>query len=203
MKCHPDERQPWWETTLIKYHPHERRPWSNTILMRDNPHQRLPRRMTIWRESIILKAILMRDHPSFVATFVKPFASYIHAKDSWPRTSLLPFQYTLWVWFMFLIWSLFRIWPWDETQIYRCAQWHAWEIPLFTDLSNRVSVFRANISLDHILVTEHSEHTTTKTAYVHCHFALYNCCFTFVFVTWISSDIILRSCLGSKHQLAN
>ena len=185
----------------MKYHPDGRQPWSNTILMRDT---------------------LIKDHLDEWPPGEKP----LYWKLSWWEITPLLWQllwsllldismqktpdqghpswYTLCVWFMFLIWSLFRIWPWDEIQVPKprftiIAQWHSWEIPLFTDLFSRVSVFRANISWYHIPFTEHSEHTTTKTAYVHWHFVSYNCCF----VTWISPDITLRGWLGSKHQLTN
>ena len=184
MRDDSNEISPSWETILMKHHPHQRPPWWNTILMRDHPHQRSPRRMTVWRETNILKAILMRDHSSFVTSFVKPFASYIHAKDFWPKTPLLVFQYTLWMWFMFLIWLLFRIWPWDEIQVQKPrfsvvpsgthGKYH------YLRICPIVLVSSVPIFLYTILVTEHSEHTTTKTAYVHCHFALYNCCFTVV-----------------------
>ena len=53
MKDHPDERPPWWETTLLRDHPDERLSWWKIILITDHPDERAP-----WWEST-----LMRDHP--------------------------------------------------------------------------------------------------------------------------------------------
>ena len=87
----------------------------------------------------------------------------------------------------------------SETQIYHYCAVALMGNTIIYGLFSRVSVFRANISLYHILFTEHSEHTTNKTTYVHCHFVSYNCCF----VTWINPHITPRGWLGSKHQLTN
>ena len=158
MRDDPHQIPPRWETTLIKDHLDEWPPGERPLYWK----------LSWWEISPVLWQSLWN-----LLLYISMQKTPDQEHPSW---------YTLCVWFMFLNWTLFRIWPWDEKQVqnprvYRCAQW---KIPLFTDLFSRVSVFRVNISLYHILFIEHSEHTTTKTAYVHWHFVSYNCCLTVV-----------------------
>ena len=53
MKDHPDDRPPWWQTTLMKDHLDVRPPWWKTTLMSDHPDERPP-----WCQTTP-----MRDHP--------------------------------------------------------------------------------------------------------------------------------------------
>ena len=50
MRDHPDERLPWWGTTLMKDHPDERPPWRKTTLMRDHPDEEPP-----WWKTTLLR----------------------------------------------------------------------------------------------------------------------------------------------------
>ena len=54
----PDERPPWWETTLMRDHPGERPPWWETTLVREHPNERQS-----WWESTLMRDHPMRDHP--------------------------------------------------------------------------------------------------------------------------------------------
>ena len=183
MRDNPHQTPSWWETTLIKDHLDEWPPGEKPLYWKLSWWEITP---LLWQLlwSLLLHISMQKTpdqgHPSwsFSALFLCGLCSLFgHSLGFGHRM-----KYT------------FR-----NPEFTVIAQWHSWKIPLFTDLFSRVSVFRANISLYHILFTEHSEHTTTKTAHVHCHFVSYNCCF----VTWISPDITLLGWLGSKHQLTN
>ena len=163
MRDHPDETPSWWQTTLIKDHPDEWPPGERALYWK-----------LFWWEITPLLWHLLWSLLLHISMQKTPDQGH----PSWSFSTL--FECGLCSLFgYYLGFGHGTKYRFRNPDLPLCAV-ALMGIPLFTDLSNRVSVFCANISLYHILFPEHSEHTTTETAYVHCHFVSYNCCLTVV-----------------------